>query len=44
MEIEDVEVELLTHLVDLCAHWKSVARKILSSRELAKLENPNALS
>jgi hypothetical protein len=37
LDIEDHEIELLTQLVEVCAHWKIVARKVISSRELAKL-------
>lgn len=37
LDIADREVDLLTQIVDLCAHWKVIARKILSSKELAKL-------
>ena len=38
LDIADREVDLLTQIVEICAHWKIIARKILSSRELAKLE------
>lgn len=38
LDIADQELELLVALVDVCAHWKSVARKILASRQLAILD------
>ena len=38
LEIEDKELEVLKQMVEICAHWKSLARKIINSRQLAKLE------
>ena len=38
LDINDKELELLKKLVELCAHWKSLARKILKSRTLTKLD------
>ena len=39
LEITDKELEALTCMIDTCAHWKSLARKLLKSRELSKLEH-----
>jgi hypothetical protein len=36
---DDHQIEVLTAMVEVCAHWKNVARKVLGSRELAKLDN-----
>jgi hypothetical protein len=38
LDIMDKEMDALRAIVEMCAHWKSLARKILKSRELAKLE------
>lgn len=34
---------MLKQLVEMCAHWKSLARKVIKSRELCKLEIQNAI-
>ena len=38
LEITDKDMRILKEIIELCAHWKSVVRKILKSRELAKLQ------
>jgi len=34
LDINEKEIEVLKAIVEFCAHWKSMARKILKSREL----------
>jgi len=36
-DIDDKDMRILKELTEYCAHWKFMARKILKSRELAKL-------
>jgi hypothetical protein len=38
LDIDDKELDVLKQMVEICAHWKSLARKIINSRQLAKLE------
>ena len=38
LDVSERDLEMLKALVEMCAHWKSLARKVLKSRELCKLE------
>lgn len=38
LDINDKEMEMLKNMLEMSAHWKSLARKILKSRVLSKLE------
>lgn len=41
MDVQGPEIEVLKCLVDLCAHWKMMARKVISAKELANLSHSN---
>jgi hypothetical protein len=39
LEVEDSkDLDILKGIVDMCAHWKSIARKVLKIRPMVKLE------
>jgi len=39
LDINDKELDLLNAIINMCAHWKSTARKVLNSRPLTRLEH-----
>lgn len=39
LDINNKELDLLNAIINMCAHWKSIARKVLNSRPLTKLEH-----
>ena len=43
LDIQDKEIDVLKSIVEMSAHWKSIARKILKSRELCQLKHKNII-
>lgn len=39
LELEDEDLDLMKSLIEMTAHWKNMARKVLKTRTIIKFEN-----